>query len=219
MNTHNIRPVQPPEFHGRLSTPSRGKWNGSSLDRNGDCVLLTHLPLYFAAVNSPFAQGRRKVIYFEIKVLGLRGGPADGESGFSIGFVAQPYPSWRSPGWERGSLGVCSDDGCRFVNDSWGGREFTGPVRVGETVGLGMVFDGDGDGVDEYSKKKRCKVEVFFTRNGRNAGGWDLHEERDQDAGGVEGLEGDFDLYGAVGLFGGVDFEICFDPAGWLWKP
>ncbi|KAJ5233444.1 uncharacterized protein N7469_005210 [Penicillium citrinum] len=152
-------------------------------------------------------------------MLGLRGGPADGESGFSIGFVAQPYPSWRSPGWERGSLGVCSDDGCRFVNDSWGGREFTGPVRIGETVGLGMVFDGDGDGVDEYSKKKRCKVEVFFTRNGRNAGGWDLHEERDQDAGGVEGLEGDFDLYGAVGLFGGVDFEICFDPAGWLSKP
>jgi hypothetical protein len=32
-------------------------------------------------------------------------------------------------------------------------------------------------------------------------------------------LEGDYDLYGAIGLFGGVDFEVCFHPAGWLWKP
>jgi hypothetical protein len=31
-------------------------------------------------------------------------------------------------------------------------------------------------------------------------------------------LEGDYDLYGAIGLFGGVDFESCFDPEGWLWK-
>ncbi|KAJ5233445.1 uncharacterized protein N7469_005211 [Penicillium citrinum] len=28
VNTHNIRPVQPPEFHGRLSTPSRGQVEG-----------------------------------------------------------------------------------------------------------------------------------------------------------------------------------------------
>jgi hypothetical protein len=33
-------------------------------------------------------------------------------------------------------------------------------------------------------------------------GGWDLHEEVDADSGGVEGLEGDYDLYGAIGLFG-----------------
>ncbi|CAI7625117.1 unnamed protein product [Penicillium manginii] len=211
-NTHSIRPIQPREFHGKLTTPSKGQWKASSTDRNGDCALLSHLPLYFAAVDSPFAQGRKKTIYFELTLKGLRAGPDGDASGFTVGFVAGPYPSWRSPGWERGSLGICSDDGCRFVNDSWGGRDFTTPVRVGETVGL----VGDSK---EQSKSKKCNVEVFFTRNGRAAGGWNLHEETDEDAGGVEGLEGDFDLYGAVGLFGGVDFESCFDPAGWLWKP
>ncbi|KAJ5979969.1 hypothetical protein N7481_007267 [Penicillium waksmanii] len=231
VHTHDIRPVQPREFNGKLTTTSRGHWKGSSTDRNGDCVVLTHLPLYFAAVDSPFAQSRKKTIYFELKLKGLRAGPGSGgddASGFTMGFAAGPYPSWRSPGWERGSLGVCSDDGCRFVNDSWGGRDFTTPVQIGETVGLGMVFDipdrpilgtGTGDSDSDSKKSKRCKVEVFFTRNGRPAGGWNLHEEIDEDSGGVNGLEGDFDLYGAIGLFGGVDFESCFDPAGWLWKP
>jgi hypothetical protein len=169
--------------------------------------------------------GRDTVIYFEVKLKVLRAGPGsgEGESGFSIGFVAQPYPSWRSPGWERGSLGVCSDDGCRFVNDSWGGRDFTTPFQVGETVGLGMVFSAPkgirSSSSDKKEMSRKCDVEIFFTRNGRRAGGWDLHEEMDADSGGIEGLEGDFDLYAAIGLFGGIEFESCFDPAGWLWKP
>ena len=141
----------------------------------------------------------------------------------AVGFAAQPYPSWRSPGWERGSLGVFSDDGCRFVNDSWGGRDFTAPFRVGETVGIGMTMSLPKDPLRMadamFSTKRTCAVEVFFTREGRMAGGWNLHEEVDADAGGVEGLEGDFDLYGAIGFFGGVDFEACFDPAGWQWRP
>lgn len=201
---------------------------------------MSHLPLYFAAVDHPTlrrgeqAQAQGKMIYFEVKCTGLRKGNG-GDSGFSIGYAAQPYPSWRSPGWERGSLAVFSDDGCRFVNDSWGGRDFTTAVRPGETVGLGMIFREGLQGQYQYqyqqdskdvkgmkgqtqSSPGKCKVEIFFTRNGRNAGGWDLHEEVDADSGGVEGLEGDFDVYGAVGLFGGVDFEVCFDPKGWLWK-
>jgi hypothetical protein len=172
-------------------------------------------------MDSPFVREQRKIIYFEVRVLGFRAGPAgNGDSGISIGFAAQPYPSWRSPGWERGGLGVFSDDGCRFVNDSFGGRDFTTAFRVGETVGIGMVFSLPEDlDVGAGDKKKTCKVEIFFTRNGQRAGGWNLHEEVDADSGGVEGLEGDYDLYGAIGLFGGVDFESCFDPAGWLYKP
>lgn len=185
--------------------------------------MLTHLPLYFAAQDSPFTTEKRKTIYFEVKLLALRAGPGGDASGLALGFAAQPYPSWRSPGWERGSLGVFSDDGCRFVNDSWGGRDFTQPFRVGETLGIGMKFalpDSPLAMADAmFGTKPTCKVEVFFTRDGRAAGGWDLHEELDEEAGGVEGLEGDFDLYGAVGLFGGVDFEVCFDPAGWRWQP
>ncbi|KAJ5659071.1 hypothetical protein N7507_005522 [Penicillium longicatenatum] len=217
---HDIRPVKANEYNGILQSTGQGKWHGRTVDRNGDCLVSTHLPLYFAAADSPFIRETRKTIYFEVKLLARRAGPGGNtdESGFSIGFVAQPYPSWRSPGWERGSLGIFSDDGCRFVNDSWGGRDFTSPINVGETVGVGMVFS-----LPEFSGDAKqgikARVEVFFTRNGHRAGGWDLHEEVDEESGGIGGLEGDFDLYGAIGLFGGVDFESCFDPAGWLWQP
>ncbi|KAJ5632194.1 hypothetical protein N7490_008533 [Penicillium lividum] len=216
VQNHDLRPVRAREYIGDLRTTSLGRWQGHTIDRNGDCLVLTHLPLYFAAADSPFLR-QHKTIYFEVKLLSRRASPGN-ESGFSIGFAAQPYPSWRSPGWERGSLGVFSDDGCRFVNDSWGGRQFTSPVNAGETVGLGMVFSLPGSSGDARQGWK-CKVEVFLTRNGHPAGGWDLHEEVDEDFGGVDGLQGDYDVYGAIGLFGGVDFECCFNPAGWLWKP
>lgn len=221
VQNHDIRPVRGPEFRGDIiPAGAPGRWQARTLDRNKDCLVLSHLPLYFAAEDSPFIRESQKTIYFELTLRGLRAGPSSGDaSGLSIGFVAQPYPTWRSPGWERGGLAVFSDDGCRFVNDSWGGREFTSAFNVGDTVGLGMSFVLP-DGASAMKLDKRtCKVEVFFTRNGRPAGGWDLHEEVDADSGGVEGLEGDYDLYAAVGCFGGVDFESCFDPAGWLYRP
>lgn len=220
---HDVRPVQPPEFSGKIRTSSQGHWKVATKDGSRDCSIWTNLPLFFSKADSPWLTSRSKTIYFEVKLLGLRRGPGAGSadsSGFSIGFLAQPYPSWRSPGWERGSLAVFSDDGCRFVNDSWGGKDFTDGFRVGETVGLGMTFQlprkpkGSAQG-----EKSVLDAEVFFTRGGHKVGSWDLHEEQDEDAGGVKGLEGDFDLYGAVGLFGGVDVEVQFNSSHWLWNP
>ncbi|KAL4951807.1 hypothetical protein BDW69DRAFT_169083 [Aspergillus filifer] len=215
VSTGDIGPVAPPEFRGIVAKDGT-KWKGSTRDGNGDCVLLTNLPLYFAMADSPFVTGGRKTVYFEVKLLRLRAGPSPGDaSGLSIGFAAQPYPTWRSPGWERGSLGVFSDDGCRFVNDSWGGRDFTDAFRNGETVGIGMTFQLP----EKINLTKKLDVKVFFTRNGQRAGGWDLHEEVDEEAGGLHGLGGDFDLYPAVGFFGGVDFEICYHSSSWLFRP
>ena len=217
VQVHDLKPVQPREFHGQLSTTNPGKWKARTRDKNGDCVLLTHLPVYFPTVDSPLVTKKMKIIYFEVKLQGLYAGPgtsqADG-SGFSLGYAARPYPSWRSPGWERGSLGVFSDDGCRFVNDSWGGKVFMPPFNERDTVGIGMKFMPQAS-----LQEKRLEVEVFCTRNGRLQGGWNLYEEMDEEAGAVTGLEGDFDLYGAVGFFGGVELEIYFDPADWLWSP
>ena len=67
-------------------------------------------------------------------------------SGVAVGYCAKPYPPWRLPGWHRASVGVHGDDGRRFVNDSWGGKDFTGAFRVGERVGIGMQFKGPGPG-------------------------------------------------------------------------
>ncbi|KAL4869642.1 hypothetical protein BDV12DRAFT_167355 [Aspergillus spectabilis] len=218
VKSYDIGPVPPGEFRGSISK-HQGRWRGSTRDRNGDCVLLSNLPLYFALADSPFATEVKKTIYFEVKLLHLRAGPTSNDvSGLSIGFAAQPYPTWRSPGWERGSLGIFSDDGCRFVNDSWGGKDFTDAFNAGETVGVGMTFQLPED-LNGPANSQKLEVNVFFTRYGQRVGGWDLHEEVDEEAGGVYGLEGDFDLYAAVGLFGGLDFEICYHPAGWLFRP
>ncbi|KAL5339270.1 hypothetical protein BJX70DRAFT_160518 [Aspergillus crustosus] len=214
---YDIGPVPPGEFRGSI-LEHQGRWKGFTRDRSSDCVLLSNLPLYFASADSPFATEVKKTIYFEVKLLGLRAGPtSNNASGLSVGYAAQPYPTWRSPGWERGSLGVFSDDGCRFVNDSWGGKDFTDAFNVGETMGVGMTFQLPRNSDGSVSSRK-LEIGVFFTRNGQRVGGWDLHEELDEEAGGVYGLEGDFDLYAAVGLFGGLDFEICYHPAAWLFR-
>ncbi|KAJ5734169.1 hypothetical protein N7493_002955 [Penicillium malachiteum] len=208
----------PPPISGYYSS---GTGNANIDDADRAHQFCDQTPLWIPS--NPSEAVYSAVQYHDLRPVRQRdSGTGDADtSGFSIGFAAQPYPSWRSPGWERGSLGVFSDDGCRFVNDSWGGRDFTGPIHVGETVGLGMVFSLPEISGTKGGKKGKspCRVQVFFTRNGHRAGEWDLHEEVDEDSGSIQGLEGDFDLYGAIGLFGGVHFESCFDPAGWLWQP
>lgn len=76
-------------------------------------------------------------------------------------------------------------------------------------------------GYDAQPKSETmAKVEVFFTRNGRRGESWDLHEELDKEQDlGVDGLDGQFDLYGAVGIFGGIDFDVSLNNRDWLWQP
>ena len=128
------------------------------------------------------------------------------------------------PGWERASLAVHGDDGRRYVNNTWGGKDFTSPIQVGDTVGLGMAFTAINNHADDYKNhletKKAINVEVFFTRNGRKGEAWDLHEELDADQDlGIDGLDGQFDLYAAVGTFGSVEFDVYFNRQDWLWRP
>ena len=141
----------------------------------------------------------------------------------AIGYAAMPYPTWRMPGWERGSLAVHGDDGRRYVNDTWGGKDFVSPFQAGDTVGIGMTFSIP-EAPPEYDAppptSSSFKVDVFFTRNGEREGGWDLHEELDASNDlGVDGLDGAYDLYGAIGIFGGVEFETRFKERDWLWQP
>lgn len=218
---NKLYPVRPHEYQGDLTVVRDGRWKGTTLDYNRDCILLTALPMYFAVGDSPLDTEVTKTIYFEVTLRRLHGTKDKDEPSLSIGYAAQPYPSWRFPGWERGSIGVCSDDGCRFVNDSFGGNDFTTPFKIGETVGLGMIFSVPNEeaATEQRAGKVPLAIEIFLTRNGEKTGSWNLHEEKDADSGSVAGLEGDYDLYGAVGIFGGVEFEVCFDPSGWKWKP
>ena len=165
--------------------------------------------------------------YFEVRI-----NKVERDAGVALGFVAPPYPTWRLPGWERASLGVHGDDGRRYVNDSYGGRDFTDAFKLGDTLGLGMEFapaaapsharmeKGKGPGMAGTTQKKVASV--FFTRNGQKEGGWDVNEEVDEEIdqpGGVTGLEGDRDLHAAVGVFGGSDFTVVFGRHNWMWRP
>ena len=181
-----------------------------------DTIFLSDLPLHTATT------GTSKTIYFEVKIVSI--GPErsllrsnDADAALAIGYVAPPYPSWRQPGWHRGSLGVHSDDGHRYVDDPYGGQDFTRPFKKGDVLGLGMSFSPP-----QYANADaRNKVEVFFTRNGKRDGGWDLNEEKDkaQDGGDVFGLQGERDLLAAVGVFGAVEFEVRFRMDNWLFRP
>ena len=213
MQNGEVNLVRPQEYRGDLSLGKYKTWKGHT-SSTGDSILLTAVPLYFAAVDSPLQTGLEKTIYYEVKMLKIGGSRRHrDDSGLAMGFCAQPYPSWRLPGHERASLGVHGDDGRRFVNDSYGGIDFTKPFREGDTLGIGMKFTsqrGANDGAG---------VEIFFTRNGERQEGWNLDEERDESSGDTEGLEGRWDLYGAIGVFGDVEFEASFARDSWLYRP
>ena len=197
----------------QLSPTGLGKARVRTSPKCTDTIFLSDIPLYSATT------GRPRTIYYEIRVNSMGGhGSArneEADAGIAIGFLAPPYPAWRLPGWHRASLAVHGDDGRRYVDNSFGGQDFTSMFRMNDVVGIGMTFSPPS-----FAGQKN-RVEIFFTRNGKREDGWDLHEERDQeqDDGNVFGLEGGHDLLAAVGCFGGVDFETRFRREEWMFKP
>lgn len=207
----------PPLYFGKggtLSQTGPGLWRCHSARGVPDSCLATWPPLYQASAHSPVSTGQqRKIIYYEVRIIPEHASRHDDdEVSLAIGFAAPPYPAFRLPGWHRGSVAVHGDDGHKYVNDRWGGKDFATPFRRGETIGLGIEFavrkEGGGLG-----------VQVFLTRDGAETGRWDLHEETDKEQDlPVTGLEGYHDLCASVGCFEKVGFEIVFAPALWKWK-
>ena len=210
------------EFTGAIY-PGRtpGTYRIKAGEQCSDCILVTALPAYAASLDSPLVTEVTKTVYFEVRVERMGTGSSAGDSGIALGFVAQPYPTWRLPGWERGSLGLHGDDGRRYVNDSYGGKDFTESFRNGETVGIGMRFSIPDQPPQYGSSQIQLQVEVFFTRNGKKEGSWDVHEEKDQDdeSGDLQGLVGLHDLYPSVGMFGGSDFQLVLNSREWKFRP
>lgn len=214
--------VKPQEYHGKLDRVRIGTWKGSTRAGSDDSCLISSMPLYFAFLDSPLKTQRSKTIYFEVKIRSLGRTHNSNEGSVALGYCAVPYPTWRLPGWERGSLAVHGDDGRRYVNDNRGGKDFTSAFQVGDTVGLGMSFSFP-ESPPEYSVSTQSNVaaeaEVFFTKNGRLEGGWNVMEQLDADDLGIHGLDGTFDLYAACGSFGQVEFDCVFTRRDWLWLP
>lgn len=212
--------IQPAECLG-ITKPDRSKaglWNVETKKKCGDCCFLSTVPL-FSAAHSQHGNDSCTA-YYEVKVEEI-----SAHAGLAIGFIAPPYPTWRLPGWERASLGVHGDDGRRFVNDTWGGKDFTSPFSHGDVVGIGMTFKPPQSPPNYYEKNvplSRPDVEVFFTRNGAKEAFWNLHEETDAEfnqPGGVTGLAGNRDLHAAIGAYGATTFSVIFGRHNWMYHP
>ncbi|KAK4059814.1 hypothetical protein Trihar35433_10630 [Trichoderma harzianum] len=206
LQSNNIRLMEPTGFSGTLKWLAPGHWEGSTAKKSPDRCIIGYPPLYVVNEHDPSITNQPKTIYYEVKI------KKDSRTiNLALGFTALPYPSFRLPGWHRGSLGVHGDDGHKYINDRWGGKDFTNEYRVGETYGIGMTFTPTGT--------HHPRVDIFFTRNGQRSGGWDLHEETDaeQDLP-VTGLEGFHDLSCAIGAFDATSFEVVFDPAKWMYR-
>ncbi|KAF7523494.1 hypothetical protein G7054_g11769 [Neopestalotiopsis clavispora] len=203
----NIKLLAPPSFHGTLIQVGLGIWEGSSYSGCLDTCITSSPPLYSVSTHSPLMTWRTRTIYYEVNILSN----TRPERVLALGFNAPPYPSFRLPGWHRGSVAIHGDDGHISINDLWGGRSFTRPFKRGETLGIGIDLS-PGQGGD-------ITVKVFFTRNGTKVGSWDIHEEADpQYDQPLTGLEGFHDLCAAIGVCDAVSFEVVFAPNRWKWK-
>lgn len=204
----NIRVMEPAGFNGKLSWISPGQWSVYTHKHSPDRCLISYPPLYSVSLHDPSVHNVPKTIYYEVKLL-----RESKNNSIAMGFTALPYPSFRMPGWHRGSLAVHGDDGHKYINDRWGGKDFTDEFRKGETLGIGMT-------ISPGQQQHRPNVNIFFTKEGRVTGEWNLHEETDSDQDlPVTGLEGFHDLCCAVGTYDSVAIEVIFDPAKWKFSP
>lgn len=218
--------VVPRSYKGVLNRIAPGVWKGATQKGCTDSCILSTVPLYSVYTHSPLQTGSSKTVYYEVRIAHSN----RAEVSLALGFTAPPYPTFRLPGWHRGSLGVHGDDGSRFVNDMWGGRDFTAPFKPGETIGLGMIYSRNdltappayvdaSAGNTAPAVTVPINVDVFLTRDGKKVAGWNLHEENDaQEDLPVTGLEGFHDLLAAVGTFENVEFDIVFDASQWLYE-
>lgn len=206
LQSNNFRLLEPAGFNGSLKFLAPGHWEGQTNKNSPDRCIIGYPPLYVVNEHDPTVTKQPKTIYYEVTI--RRNSPT---INLALGFTALPYPSFRLPGWHRGSLAVHGDDGHKYINDRWGGKDFTSEYRAGDTYGIGMTFTPTGT--------HRPRVDIFFTKNGQRTGGWDLHEETDaqQDLP-VTGLEGFHDLSCAIGAFDATNFEVVFDPSKWLYR-
>jgi hypothetical protein len=216
--------IKPRSYSGDLQPIRPGVWKGKTRASSTDSCITSAIPLYSVQAHSPLHTHTSKTIYYEVRIA-----PNNRrEVSLGLGFVAPPYPTFRLPGWHRGSLAVHGDDGSKYINDRWGGKDFTAPFKADQTLGIGMTFTarnvdqplGYNEGPVKTTATTPINVEIFFARDGRKTGGWNLHEEGDavEDLP-VTGLEGMHDLYAAVGTFEEVDFEIVFNEGEWMYHP
>jgi hypothetical protein len=132
------------------------------------------------------------------------------------------------PGFEYGSIGICCRGRRLYLNNFPVENTGTAAFEPGQQLGIGITFsrrDCDTQQVDNAQARlpsdssPSIDVEVFLSRNGKKAGCWNLGDLlAKSDSLPLDGLEGNHDLYAAVGTKGAVDVDILLEPEDWRAK-
>ena len=203
-------PSKSSRFIGRVEIggeKSSGLTRVTTEKKCGDVCLMSNLPLLAGLYELQGKSG----IYYEVCIRRMNGIIAIGMQStqsthvsqaaltnlFFTGTACRPYPNWRFPGWNRGSVGLHLDDMRKFFEDPEGGRDYTPllqQISPGDTIGCGYDFSASS---------------IFYTYNGL----------RLPDAfGGVYVPRTQYDVYAAIGVEGACEFEVNFGGDVFRWK-
>jgi hypothetical protein len=119
-----------------------------------DMMIQTNFPFFIPDIHAVNSEEIELEILHYFEIILLR--KLSKDTTVAIGITTKPYPYFRLPGWNKNSVGYHSDDGRKFWNDEFGGRDY-GPEwgELGDVIGCG------------YKPKTG---EVFFTKNGKFLG-------------------------------------------------
>jgi len=166
--------------------------------------------------------GKPFTAYFEGEI---RPGDSEDAIRLALGFVAGDDEVSKMPGCERWSIGIQCSEGQLFVNGDGVDSAQTGAFGPGQQLGIGLTYavsnsvrQTEDSGVSIASPTS-INVEVFVTRDGKKIGNWNLCDQL-RGPGGLsfEGLEGQHDLYAAVGTVGEANIDILLEQRDWLFE-
>ncbi|KAI9785345.1 MAG: hypothetical protein M1839_000363 [Geoglossum umbratile] len=199
-------------------------WRVTTQSRSPESCFITSIPLYSARFHSPLDTDRPFTVYFEAAIRLGNGNDEDGVC-LALGFVAGRDRACRMPGFEQGSIGIHCRDRQLYLNNCPVENTGSAPFEPGQHLGIGMTFsrrDGETQQVDDahaqlpLASSSSINVEVFLSRDRKKAGCWNLKDFLGKlDGLPLEGLEGNHDLYAAVGTVGKADVDIYFNCEDW----
>ena len=188
--------------------------------RSPEWCFTTHRPLYSAYRHSPLITGRPYTIYFEGEIKPWN---SEDAGSLALGFVAGGDQASRMPGFERWSIGIHNRDGRLYLNNNAVENIAMGAFEPGQRLGIGMTFSVNNrasrqtdDTQVPTESSPSTDVELFLSRYGERVGSWNLRDQlRQLEELSLEGLEGTYDLYAAVGTLEEVNIDILFDGKHW----
>ena len=95
---------------------------------------------------------RGKLFYSEISISNEKIGPSWENECISFGFCSNDTKHNNPIGWERGSIGIHTDDGGIYIKNKYADLKF-GKINSGSIIGIGIIA-------------KKNIYTVFFTLNG-----------------------------------------------------